>query len=48
MKRSEQPAQHTPPPKPFPMQAAGLYGEVAQLPVSRAVHAPFHEPKTFL
>jgi len=49
MKRSEQPALHTPAPRPFPTQAAGLYGEVvAQPPANRAVHAPFHEPKTFL
>lgn len=48
MKRSEQPAHDTPPPKPSPMQAAGLYGEVTRLPLGRAVHAPFHELKTFL
>lgn len=49
MKRSEQSALHTPAPRPFPTQAAGLYGEVApQPPASRAAHVPFREPKTFL
>lgn len=48
MKRSEQPAPRTPPAKPFRMLTAGLYGEVAVLPVSRVVPAPLHEPKSFL
>lgn len=48
MKRSDQPAQRTPAPRPFRVQSAGLYGEVAVIPVSPGVPAPLQEPKTFL
>jgi len=48
MKPSEQPAQHTPAPRPLKLQSAGLYGEVAVLPLHRGPPAPYHEPKSFL
>ncbi len=48
MKRSDQQAQRTPPPRPLRVQSAGLYGEVTALPVSPRIAAPLHEPKTFL
>ncbi len=48
MKPSDQPAQHTPPEKAFRPRSAGLYGEVAALPVNRAFSAPAQERKSFL
>lgn len=47
MKPSDQPAQHTPE-KAFQPRSAGLYGEVAALPVNRAFSAPAQERKSFL
>lgn len=47
--RSETPARPTPPPvAPDRPRAAGLYGEVAALPISRIVPPPVGEPRTFL
>lgn len=48
MKRSDQQAQRTPPPRPLRVQSAGLYGEVTVVPVSPGAPAPMREPKTFL
>jgi len=47
--RSEQPARPNPPPvRERARPAAGLYGEVAALPVSRIVPPPLGESRTFL
>ena len=48
MKRSEQPARRLPPAKPEGMRTAGLYGEIAVLPVNHAASAPIREAKSFL
>lgn len=48
--RSEQSARPNPPPpgRERARPAAGLYGEVAALPVSRIVPPPLGESRTFL
>ncbi len=49
MKPTEQPAQRTAPERPLrPQSAAGLYGEVLVLPLSRPVAAPLRESRSFL
>jgi hypothetical protein len=47
--RSEPPARPTAPPlAPDRTRSAGLYGEVAALPISRIVPPPIGESRTFL
>ena len=48
--RSEQQARPNPPPpaRERVRSAAGLYGEVAALPISRIVPPPLGESRTFL
>ncbi len=47
--RRETPDRPTPPPlAPDRTRPAGLYGEVAALPVSRIIPPPVGEPRTFL
>ncbi|WP_374512698.1 hypothetical protein [Brevundimonas sp.] len=47
--RNEQPVRPTPPPVlPDPPRGAGLYGEVAPLPISRIVPPPLGEGRSFL